>query len=119
MFGPSTSQALAPFAGPRLLPLIQALRHNSYGTPSLVSDVLCTRLQLFLLHGLKQTAGALSLAVHVVHVSELTLHMTLERPSLSPQRSAAVLVELSPGSTVDPPSNCRGAELQFQAVDVN
>ena len=37
-------------------------------------DVLCTRLQLFLLHGLKQTAGALPFAVHV---SELTLHMTL------------------------------------------
>ena len=36
-------------------------------------DVLCTRLQLFLLHGLKQTA-ALPVAVHV---SELTLHMTL------------------------------------------
>ena len=116
MFGPSTSQALALFAGPRLLPMIQALRHNSYGTHSFVSDVLCTRLQLFLLHGLKQTAGALLLAVHV---SELTLHMTLEGPSLSPQRSAAVLVELSPGSTVDPHSNCRGAELQFQAVDVN
>ena len=116
MFGSSTSQALALFAGPWLLPMIQALRHNSYGTPSLVSDVLCTRLQLFLLHDLKQTAGALSLAVHV---SELTLHMTLEGPSLSPQRSVAVLVELSPGSTVDPHSNCRGAELQFQAVDVN
>ena len=37
-------------------------------------DVLCTRLQLFLLHGLNQTAGALPFAVHV---SELTLHMTL------------------------------------------
>ena len=37
-------------------------------------DVLCTRLQLFLLHGLDQTAGALPVAVHV---SELTLHMTL------------------------------------------
>ena len=37
-------------------------------------DVLCTRLQLFLLHGLKQTAGDLPFAVHV---SELTLHMTL------------------------------------------
>ena len=116
MFGPSTSQALAPFAGPRLLPLIQALRHNSYGTLSHISDVLCTRLQLFLLHGLKQTAGALSLAVHV---SELILHMTLVGPSLSPQRSAAALVELSPGSTVDPHSNCRGAELEFQAVDVS
>ena len=110
--------------------------------------MLCTRLQLFLLHGLKQTAGALSLAVHV---SELTLHMTLvgdkfleldgsrvhvintvddiecafcviqtrSNPECSPQRSAAVLVELSPGSTVDPHSNCRGEELQFQSVDVN
>ena len=148
MFGSSTSQALPLFAGPWLLPMIQALRHNSYGTPSLVSDVLCTRLQLFLLHGLKQTAGALSFAVHV---SELTLHMTLvgdkfleldgsrvhvintvddiecafcviqtrSNPECSPQRSAAVLVVLSPGSTVDPHSNCRGAELQFQAVDVN
>ena len=38
------------------------------------SVVLCTRLQLFLLHGLNQTAGALPVAVHV---SELTLHMTL------------------------------------------
>ena len=37
-------------------------------------DVLCTRLQLFLLHGLDQIAGALPVAVHV---SELTLHMTL------------------------------------------
>ena len=37
-------------------------------------DVLCTRLQLFLLHSLDQTAGALPVAVHV---SELTLHMTL------------------------------------------
>ena len=37
-------------------------------------DVLCTRLQLFLLHGLEQTAGDLPVAVHV---SELTLHMTL------------------------------------------
>ena len=62
------------FAGPWLLPQIPALGHNSYGTPSLISDVLCTRLQLFLLHGLKQTAGALPFAVHV---SELTLHMTL------------------------------------------
>ena len=116
MFGPSTSQALALFGGPRLLPMTQALRHNSYGTLSLISDVLCTRLQLFLLRGLKQTAGTLSFAVHV---SELTLHMTLEGPSLTPQRSAAALVELSPGSTVDPHSNCRGAKLQFQAVDVN
>ena len=118
-------------------------------------DVLCTRLQLFLLHGLNQTAGDLPVAVHV---SKLSLHMTLvgdrfleldgsrvhvinavddiecafcvihtrsnperciEGPSLSPQRSAAALVELSPGSTVDPHSNCRGAEFQFQAVDVN
>ena len=39
-------------------------------------DVLCTRLQLFLLHDLKQTAGDLPFAVHV---SELTLHMTLVR----------------------------------------
>ena len=38
------------------------------------SVVLCTRLQLFLLYGLNQTAGALPVAVHV---SELTLHMTL------------------------------------------
>ena len=37
-------------------------------------DVLRTRLQLFLLHGLNQTVGALPVAVHV---SELTLHMTL------------------------------------------
>ena len=96
--------------------MILALRHNSYGTHSFVSDVLCTRLQLFLLHDLKQIAGALLFAVHV---SELTLHMTLEESSLSPQRSAAALVELSPGSTVDPHSNCRGAELHFQAVDVN
>ena len=38
------------------------------------SVVLCTRFQLFLLHDLNQTAGALPFAVHV---SELTLHMTL------------------------------------------
>ena len=37
-------------------------------------DVLCTRLQLFLLHGLHQTTEALPVAVHV---SELTVHMTL------------------------------------------
>ena len=62
--------------------------------------------------------------VHVINTVDdiecaFCVIQTRSNPQCSPQRSAAVLVELSPGSTVDPHSNCRGAEFQFQAVDVN
>ena len=97
-------------------------------------DVLCTRFQLFLLHMTLVGDKFLELdgsRVHVINtvddiacsfcVIQTRSHPEcwIEGPSLSPQRSAAAFVELSPSSTVDPHSNCRGAELQFQAVDVN
>ena len=84
MFGPSTSRALPRPLLRIALELFFAWALSPAADSSFVTqlvqnsftlfDVLCTRLQLFLLHGLDQTAGALPVAVHV---SELTLHMTL------------------------------------------